>query len=393
MAKNKKEKTRGFHLLIPAAGSGTRMGQGLPKQYRKICGKTVLRHTIERFFRIPGLESVRVIIDPAHADLYHDAVKGLDIAPFIPGGKTRKESVYNGINAIPDLKNEDLILIHDAARPLVSREDIGALLAKLESARAVTLAVPVTDTLRRSSNETVDRRGLWAIQTPQGFQAGPLLKAHEQCKGDGSFTDDAGLASAAGIEVAIVEGSARNFKITTEEDFNMAETLLRAQTQTRSAQGFDVHAFAAGKAASIRLGGIDIPSDRALKGHSDADVALHALTDALLGTIAAGDIGTHFPPSDPQWAGAESAVFLQHAARLMAEKGGEIRNLDLTLIAEEPKIGPYRAAMQARIAALLDIPADKVSVKATTTEGLGFTGRKEGIAAQAIATISLSVEG
>lgn len=391
MTTRKDQKTHAFHLLIPAAGTGSRMQSDTPKPYRKIGDKTVLRHTIERFLEIEGLKTLRVIIDPQHADMYHDAVDGLKLESFIAGGNTRKQSVFNGLNSISNLKNEDFVLVHDAARPLVCSQDIYALLAKLKDVQAATLATPVTDTLRQRTGENVNRQGLWAVQTPQGFHAQSFFQAHETFKDEDRFTDDAGLMSASGIDVEIVEGSRQNFKITTEEDFKMAKIILSAQAQTKTAMGFDVHAFAAEKATSIRLGGIDIPSDRALKGHSDADVALHALTDALLGTISAGDIGTHFPPSDPQWKGVDSAVFLQKAADLVTNKGGMIQHLDLTIIAEEPKIGPHRDAIQTRIADILGLSIDKISLKATTTEGLGFTGRKEGIAAQAIATITLPV--
>lgn len=384
-----------FHLLIPAAGNATRMGQEIPKPYLKINGKTILRHTIEKFININGLQSIVIIINEDHNDLYNDAVRDLDLMfknlSRKTGGKTRKESIYNGLKCFSNVDKNDIILIHDAARPLVQPSDITKLLEVMKTAKAATLATPVTDTLYRD-NDTIDRDNLWAIQTPQAFKLGTLIDAHEKFKNDDSFTDDAGLMRSCGHKVEIVKSSRNNIKITTAEDFDMVRAMINNETETRTASGYDVHAFeTAPSERKLMLGGIEIPHDVALTGHSDADVVLHAVTDALLGAINAGDIGTHFPPSDPQWKDVESTVFLQKAADLLANKGGNITFLDITIMAEEPKITPHRSTIQKRIAEILSISSDRISVKATTTEKLGFIGRKEGIACQALAAITLAV--
>lgn len=381
-----------FDVIIPAAGSGQRMGGGIPKQYRKLGGKAVLRHTIEKFLCVPGLRTLRVVISPEHETLYHDAVAGLSLDPPVHGGKTRKESVYKGLQSIPDNRDSVHVLVHDAARPLITREEIETVLMMLETKEAATLAAPMANTLRRENGETVDRDGLWSIQTPQGFRRNLLNKAHVALQDNDKFTDDAGMVEALGHTVELVRGSRMNFKITTEDDFIMAEKLLTADFETRMGSGYDVHAFDPVPARLIRLGGIDIAHERKLLGHSDADVVLHALTDALLGTISAGDIGAIFPPSDPQWKGADSEIFLKEAAARVAAEGGAITHCDITILCEAPKIGPHRAAMQARIANILALSPSRVSIKATTTEGLGFTGRKEGIAAQAVCTVRLPVK-
>jgi 2-C-methyl-D-erythritol 4-phosphate cytidylyltransferase/2-C-methyl-D-erythritol 2,4-cyclodiphosphate synthase len=379
----------GFHVLIPAAGTASRMGLDIPKPYISINNFKILRYSIEKFIKFKDLKSLQVIIHPDHSDLYHEAVKGLDLPPPITGSTSRKKSVYNGLCSFSESDASDTVLIHDAARPLVQAEDIQNLLGAMTKTEAATLACPVSDTLYRSG-ETVDRDGLWAIQTPQAFKIGALKKAHEKFKDDEGFTDDAGLMRAMGYQVEIVPASRINFKITTAEDLKMAEALLQQQKQTRTASGFDVHAFEkAPTGRRFMLGGLEIDHDVALSGHSDADVILHAVTDALLGTINAGDIGTHFPPSDPLWKDADSALFLKEAGKMLMDKGGIISLLDITVMAETPKIGPHREAMQHRIADILKISPQLVSIKATTTEGLGFTGRKEGIACQALATITL----
>lgn len=381
-----------FDVIIPAAGSGQRVGGDIPKQYRSLAGKNVLRHTIEKFLSMPGLHTLQVVISPEHERLYHDTVMGLSLPAPVFGGVSRKESVYSGLKALPDNKDVAHVLVHDAARPLLSPVEIDRLLATLQIYDAATLAAPMANTLRHEDGHTVDRTGLWSIQTPQGFRTDLLKAAHQKFENNDDFTDDAGMVEAMGQTVHMVAGSRMNFKITTEDDFIMAEQLVIAGLETRTGSGFDVHAFAPEPASSIRLGGIDIPHTHKLSGHSDADVVLHALTDALLGTIAAGDIGHIFPPSDPQWKGADSEIFLTEAARLVRAAGGMIRHCDLTILCEAPKIGPHRKTMQARIAAILGLSSARVSIKATTTEGLGFTGRREGIAAQAICTISLPVE-
>jgi len=381
-----------FHLLIPAAGSGRRTGHDIPKQYRKINGKTVLRHTIEKFINIKGLKSVVVLINDAHRDLYNEAVQGLNNVSCKTGSNTRKNSIMNGLSVFSESSINDFVLIHDAARPLVRQSDIEKLLQSLHKTPAATLATPVTDTLYRA-DDPIDRDELMAIQTPQGFKICDIKQAHDKFKGDDSFTDDAGLMRAAGHDVKIIEADRQNMKITTEEDFQLVKQILTAQNQTRTASGYDVHAFEDDPTSDREfiLGGIKIPHDLALKGHSDADVVLHAITDALLGTINAGDIGTHFPPSDDKWKDMNSAHFLKHAADLIRQRGGDITFIDVTIMAEAPKIGSHRAAMQKRIAEILNIDASIISIKATTTEGLGFTGRKEGIATQALATVTLPV--
>lgn len=375
-----------FSVLIAAAGSGSRLGGDIPKQYQIVGGKMLLRHTIEAFLGCTGLKELRVTIDPNHANLYQSTASGLNLAPPILGGKTRKQSVYNGLCCFSDLEQESVILIHDGARPLIDPQSIHRLILALQTEQAATLAVPIADTLIKEDGRYVDRSGTWAVQTPQGFHYGILKKAHEQSTGDA--TDDTALVAALGIKVALVQGTRQNFKVTTPDDMLMLEHILASRTETRTASGFDVHRFSTER-GSVRLCGIDVPHEVKLEGHSDADVGLHALTDALLGTIAAGDIGSHFPPSDPQWKGADSAIFLQEAVRLVKEKGGSIVNLDLTIICERPKITPHREAMQKRVAEICDIEQDRVSIKATTTERLGFTGRSEGIAAQALATVRL----
>lgn len=377
-----------FHVLIPAAGTGTRAGGGIPKQYRPMAGKPVLRHTIEKFLSLANVKSLRVIIDPAQEDAYRAAVSGLDLPPPVMGADTRKQSVYNGIKNIPDTSNEDILLIHDAARPLVNTKDILNLAARTHETHAATLACPVADSLLLE-NADLPRDHILSVQTPQGFRLSLIRQAHEMFKDDNNFTDDAGLVRAMGHHVATVPGSRMNFKITTEDDFLMAEKIISAAVETRTGMGFDVHAFDPAPVKSIRIGGIDIPHTRALLGHSDADVALHALTDAILGTISAGDIGTHFPPSNPDWKAADSAIFLKESLRLLTAQGGTLVHADLTLICEHPKIGPHRDAMQKRIADILCVPPNRISIKATTSEGLGFTGRGEGIAAQAIVTVKI----
>lgn len=379
-----------FHLLIPAAGTGARFGSDVPKQYHKINGKAVLKHTIEKFITIKGLQSITVIIHPDHEELYYDAVQGLQIEKPIIGSKSRKSSVYNGLKSFVNVSLEDNILVHDAARPLILEHDIYNLLEKTEQHKAATLASPVSDTLMRN-NEAVDREGLWAIQTPQAFHMQSLIEAHEKFKDDDSFTDDTRLMRAMGHNVEIVPASRENIKITTKEDLAMAEKLISAQMETRTTSGFDVHAFEKQPSdRKLMLGGIEIPHKFALTGHSDADVVLHAITDAILGAINEGDIGTHFPPSDPQWKDTDSALFLKEAVKKLNNKNAILKFIDVTIMAEEPKIGPNRNAMQQRIAEICDINQNRISIKATTTEGLGFTGRKEGIVCQAVITTLLS---
>jgi len=379
--------------LIVAAGRGSRFGGPLPKQYADWEGQPVLRRTVSALRTAPGIGDVRVVIAPGDDALYHEAVSGLTLAPPVAGGLSRQQSVLNGLESLT-ADAPDFVAIHDAARPFVRPEDIAACLAAAgqPGIDGAILGIPLADTLKHVDAEgaiaaTVPRAGLWRAQTPQIFRFAALLAAHRAAASLGeseatALTDDAAVAERAGMKLVMVAGHEDNTKITTAED------LLRAtRMETRTASGFDVHGFAPGNA--VMLGGIAIAHNHALAGHSDADVALHALTDAVLGTIGAGDIGKHFPPSDPQWRGASSDRFLKHAVGLVTARGGRIVHLDLTLVCEAPKIGPHREAMVASIARIAGVSADRVSVKATTTEGLGFTGRREGIAAQAMATVEL----
>ena len=368
--------------LIVAAGSGVRAGGGTPKQYRHVGGRALVAHAYAAFASHPAVYEVIVVVAPGAEDLAHDA---LGAATIVAGGQSRRDSVRLGLHHV----TAPLVLIHDAARPLVPAAVIDRVIAALEEVDGATPMLPVADTLAMDDDELlgeiVSREALVRIQTPQGFRTSVLIAAHVHWPEDAEATDDAQMVRRLGGDVRLVQGDAMLDKVTHPEDFAIAEA--RIAYESRSASGFDVHRLEAGE--ELWLGGVLVPHDKGLSGHSDADVALHALTDALLGTIAAGDIGTHFPPSDPQWKGADSAQFLQHAASLIVERGGRIDFVDLTIICEAPKVGPHRDAMRTRIAALLDLSPDRVSIKATTTERLGFTGRSEGIAAQAVATVSV----
>ncbi len=376
--------------LIVAGGSGNRFGGEIPKQYRALAGVSVLRRAVLAFLNHSAVETVQVVIRAEDRSLYNAAVAGLEVPPPVIGGADRQSSVRLGLEALADAA-PDAVVIHDAARPLVPDAVISAVVAAIAPGVGAIAALPVVDTLWRSAEETcetlVDRQNLWRAQTPQGFMFSEILTAHRTALGQ-TLTDDAAVAIAASLAVRHVPGSEAAAKITTEADLIRAESQLRQRlTDVRVGTGFDVHAFAEGD--HVTLCGVSLPYHRGLAGHSDADVGLHALTDAILGALAAGDIGQHFPPSDARWKGADSVLFLRHAAGLVTARGGVIAHLDVTLICERPKIGPHRSAMQARLADVLGLPLDRVSVKATTTEKLGFTGREEGIAAQAIATIRL----
>ncbi|PCI38817.1 MAG: bifunctional 2-C-methyl-D-erythritol 4-phosphate cytidylyltransferase/2-C-methyl-D-erythritol 2,4-cyclodiphosphate synthase [Rhodospirillaceae bacterium] len=375
--------------LIVAAGRGHRFGGPLPKQYTDLGGKMVLNHTVSALLAHPDIDMVRCVIHPDDQSLYENAVSGLSILSPVSGGATRQDSVRLGLESLED-QNIDKILIHDGARPFVSLSVIDGVLDALNDHAGAVAALAVADTLKRGKDakitQTVSRDGLWRAQTPQGFHLKDILAAHHKFAGE-ELTDDTQLFERLGLEVILTQGSHDNFKITTGEDLMRAENLLAHHTETRTGMGFDAHRF--DKGDFVTLCGLEIPHDFGLKGHSDADVALHALTDALLGAIGAGDIGQHFPPSDAKWKGAKSDQFVQHATSLMRERGGEIINVDLTIICEAPKIGPHRESMVKSVANILGVDQHRVSVKATTTEGMGFTGRKEGIAAQAIATVRL----
>jgi 2-C-methyl-D-erythritol 4-phosphate cytidylyltransferase / 2-C-methyl-D-erythritol 2,4-cyclodiphosphate synthase len=383
--------------VIVAAGAGLRAGGERPKQYQGIGGKPVLRHTVEAFLGHPGIAHVQVVIGENHEALYDEAVGDLHLPRPVTGGATRQCSVARGLEALRG-REPDLVLIHDGARPFVSASVISHVIAHLDRHPAVIPALPVTDTLKRAKGnvvaETVDRSGLWAVQTPQGFRFEAIVEAHARA-GSGAeqnFSDDASIAEWAGIEVALIPGAPDNTKVTSAEDIAAADLRLRrnallALGDIRVGQGFDVHAFGPGD--YVTLCGVRIAHDRGLSGHSDADAPLHALTDALLGSIGEGDIGVHFPPSDPQWRGADSAIFLKAAAEMIAARHGIIANADLTIVCEAPKISPHVVEMRRRIAEILGIAPDRIGVKATTSEAMGFTGRGEGLVAMATATVRL----
>jgi 2-C-methyl-D-erythritol 4-phosphate cytidylyltransferase/2-C-methyl-D-erythritol 2,4-cyclodiphosphate synthase len=371
-------------LLVVAAGRGTRAGSGLPKQWRPLGRQSVIAHTIAAFRAVPGIGPVVVVIHPGDRAL----LAAQDVGPVIvaAGGATRNDSVRAGLEALRD-DPPDLVLIHDAARPNVSADLIGRVVAALDHHGAAAPAVAVTDALWRGVDGVVtgtqDRSGLFRAQTPQGFRYRDILEAHRNHPAPAA--DDVEIARRAGMSVAIVDGSEDNLKITHAGDFARAAVLMGERMDIRLGNGFDVHAFTAGD--HVWLCGVRVPHSRALLGHSDADVGMHAITDAIYGALAAGDIGVHFPPSDPQWKGAASDIFLRHAVALAAERGFRIANIDCTLICEAPKVAPHSAAMRAALAGITGLSGDRISVKATTSERLGFTGRGEGIAAIATATL------
>ena len=376
-------------VLIVAAGKGERAGLGLPKQYERLAGQPMLRRTVEAFRAFDPNCRIQVVIGPGQQELAARALDGLNLPPPVLGGATRQESVRLGLEALA-ADAPDHVLIHDAARPLISPSVIGAVTAALQAGADGALPmVAASDTLRRKGADgrwsLVPRENLYRAQTPQGFVYAKIAAAHQGHAGE-DVTDDVALAELAGMKVQMVEGEEKNIKVTRKEDFALAEKLLTSG-DVRTATGYDVHKFKDGD--HIWLCGLKIAHSHGLEGHSDADVGLHAITDALLGCIGEGDIGQHFPPTDERWRGAASWKFLDHAAALVAAKGGVINHVDLTIICERPKVGPHREAMRAKIAEILKIDTTRVSVKATTTEGLGFTGRREGIAAQAIATVKL----
>ena len=387
--------------LIVAAGRGMRAaasGAG-PKQYALIGGAPVLWHTLRAFAANSAIADIQVVIHRDDAEFYRESVPlgAATVWPAVIGGDTRQASVYMGLQALSALK-PDAVLIHDAARPFVGPETIKRAIAALATSPAVIAAMPVADTLKRANPDgtivaTLDRRSLWYAQTPQAFHFDVIFDAHSRAAqaGRDDFTDDAAIAEWAGIPVKLIEGNATNVKLTTAADIAEADQKLSRSSERefepRIGTGFDVHRFTTGD--HVWLGGIKIAHSHGLEGHSDADVVLHALTDALLGTIGDGDIGQHFPPSDPKWKGAASRVFLEDAARRVRTLGGHVGNVDVTVLAEAPRVGPHRAAMQALIGDVLGLAPDRVGIKATTTEGMGFTGRREGIAAMATATVFL----
>lgn len=379
--------------LVVAAGRGQRLGASTPKQYLRLAGAPLLRHSLAAFAAHPSIDAVAAVIAPEDRDLYENAAAGLAVLAPIFGGATRQESVRNGLEALV-ARDPERVLIHDAARPFIDADTITRVLDALDDAPAAIAAVPVADTLKRGAgaviSATVERRDLWRAQTPQGFHFRAILQAHRAAGStQPEATDDAMVAERAGLAVTLVMGSEDNFKVTTADDLERAERAAAAAGEIRTGLGFDAHRFAPGD--HLWLCGIKIPFAQTLSGHSDADVGLHAATDALLGAIGDGDIGVHFPPSDEKWRGAPSHKFLRYAAERIAARGGSVVNLDVTLICEQPRIGPHREAMVARVAEILGVPSARVSVKATTTEGMGFTGRGDGIAAQAVAAVRLPV--
>lgn len=380
--------------VVVAGGAGTRFG-GEPKQFRRLAGKPLLVWSLETLASHPEIDRVQLVLPSENLGPWPAAPSVKARSP-VAGGATRQASVRQGLEALagdPPAR----VLIHDAARPLVSRALIGRVLAALDRAPAVIPALPVRDTLKRAEGArvagTLDRHGLFGAQTPQGFAFDAILDAHRRFAGE-EMTDDAALAEAAGLPVHLVEGEMRNIKITTPGDLEIAEALVTRAAGPEisvSGQGFDVHRLVPGD--GVWLCGIKIPAPFALLGHSDADCALHALTDAVLGAIGAGDIGMHFPPSDERWRGASSDQFLSRALALAGAAGARLVHADITIICERPKIAPHREAMRARVAEITRLPVARVSIKATTTEGLGFAGRGEGIAAQAVATVRISASG
>jgi 2-C-methyl-D-erythritol 4-phosphate cytidylyltransferase/2-C-methyl-D-erythritol 2,4-cyclodiphosphate synthase len=379
-------------VLVVAGGRGLRAGGGVPKQYRTLGGESILARSLRPFLDHPAVAEAVAVIHPDDRDLYRSA------APSHPklrspvfGGGERQESVRLGLEALAESAPE-LVLIHDAVRPFASAGLIDRVVGALADHAAVLPAVPVSDTLKRADDvdlvaATVPRDRMFAAQTPQGFRFAAALAAHRNAAGHGPFTDDSAIAEAAGVAVKIVPGDAANIKITTGDDIVRAEGLIRAQSETRVGTGYDVHALGPGD--YVTLGGVRIAHDRSLIGHSDADVVLHALTDAVLGAAADSDIGDHFPPSDAALAGAASDRFLHFAVDRLTRRGGAIVHLDVMILAEAPKVGPHRDAMRHRIAEICGVAIDRVSIKATTNERLGFVGRGEGIAALATATVRL----
>lgn len=380
--------------LIVAAGKGERMGGALPKQFQPVAGAAPVAHAVRGFRAHGGIDAIVVVVGAGQEALARQAVGDVADLRFCTGGDTRRESVAAGLHKIERSGGAANVLIHDAARPFLPPAVIDRLLAALGCAKGAVPVLPVVDTLAQLSEtglgDTVDRRLLARVQTPQAFRFDAILAAHRQWDSSREATDDAQIARAAGLVVAAVEGDAMLEKLTHPADVAQAEARLSAARSIRTGMGYDVHRLVKGE--ELWLAGVRIPHAKGLSGHSDADVAIHALVDAILGALAEGDIGSHFPPSDPKWRGAPSSRFLEFARDRVTARRGRIEHVDLTIICEAPKIGPHRDAMRTRLAELLDVSPNRVSVKATTTEGLGFAGRGEGIAAQAVATVNLPQE-
>jgi 2-C-methyl-D-erythritol 4-phosphate cytidylyltransferase/2-C-methyl-D-erythritol 2,4-cyclodiphosphate synthase len=385
---------RSVAAIVVAAGRGVRAGGNIPKQYRLLAGEPMIRSSLALFAWHGEIAAVQPVIHPDDARQFEAASRGLRLLPPVAGGATRQASVRAGLEALAH-RAPDIVLVHDAARPFCSAELVSRAIAACSETGAAIPALEVTDTIKRINirgriTGTLDRDQLRAVQTPQAFAYSALLDAHRRAAKDGrdDFPDDAALAEWAGLEVTVFAGDAGNVKLTTDEDFSRAEARrIASLPDLRIGTGFDVHAF--GDGDHVMLGGVRIAHERGLSGHSDADVALHALVDAILGALADGDIGKHFPPDDPRWRGAASDQFLKFAAERVSKRGGGIAHLDVTIVCETPRIGPYREAMRQRIARIADIAVERVAIKATTSERLGFTGRGEGIAAMATATVRL----
>ncbi|MGX7743553.1 bifunctional 2-C-methyl-D-erythritol 4-phosphate cytidylyltransferase/2-C-methyl-D-erythritol 2,4-cyclodiphosphate synthase [Rhodopseudomonas parapalustris] len=380
--------------IIVAAGRGLRAGAGGPKQYRTLAGRPVIARAMEPFCAHPGVMAVQPVTNPDDTEMFNTAVAGLNFRPAVGGGATRQASVRAGLEALAEMK-PDIVLIHDAARCFVTPALISRAITAAGATGAALPVVAVTDTIKQvdgsgAVDATPDRAALRIAQTPQAFRFDVILDAHRRAARDGrdDFTDDAAIAEWAGLTVSTFEGDANNMKMTTPEDFAREESRLMATLgDIRTGTGYDVHAF--GEGDHVWLCGLKVPHSRGFLAHSDGDVGLHALVDAILGALADGDIGSHFPPTDPQWKGAASDKFLKYAIDRVTARGGRIANLEVTMICERPKIGPLRDAMRQRIAEITGVPVSRVAVKATTSEKLGFTGREEGIAATASATIRL----
>jgi 2-C-methyl-D-erythritol 4-phosphate cytidylyltransferase/2-C-methyl-D-erythritol 2,4-cyclodiphosphate synthase len=383
--------------IIVAGGSGQRAGGLLPKQYQKVAGKPILRWTLEAFLSHPSVTCIQTVIGQGHEAFFREATEGLDVGEPVVGGGTRQESCHAGLEACATEPPQN-VLIHDAARPFLSQELITSVIHGLDHAPAVIPGLPVADTMKFAPagviERTVDRQSLWFVQTPQGFHFEKILAAHRKAANEGEklFTDDAAVAEYAKMQVHIVAGEQRNRKLTTLHDIEEAN---REQNQRhydalpdiRTGHGIDFHVFEMGNA--ITLCGVSVPHTHKLKGHSDADVALHALTDAILGSIGERDIGQHFPPADPRWKNAPSSIFVARALELLGARGGVLSNVDINILAEAPRIAPHLDAMKSSLRELLKISSDRIAIKATTTEGMGAIGRKEGMSAQATVTVRL----
>lgn len=384
-------------VVIVAGGAGFRAGGELPKQYQLIGGKPVIWWTLKAFAEHPGISHVQTVIGAGHENLFAAAIGDLRVAPPVVGGATRQDSCRIGVAACSSA-GVKRVLIHDAARPFVSADLISHVIAELERSESVIPGLPIADTIKHAPGglveRTVDRQSMWSIQTPQGFDLAIILAAHTKAHEQNllGLTDDAAVAEKFGIKVRVIAGRTENRKLTTAEDVHEADRILTAMANSerldvRVGQGIDFHEFEAGD--GVVLCGVKIPHDKKLKGHSDADAAMHALTDAILGALGEGDIGSHFPPSDPQWKGAASSIFLKKAVDLMTSRNGIIANVDITILAETPRVGPHIEAMKTLLSPLLHLSKDRIAIKATTTEQLGAIGRREGLAAFAMATVRL----